>query len=518
MEKKHQWKIYNANIMFKLFDLFFVFCCYIILIVSALYISFSNYSQYVKAPFYVLFILLITYVTYVTTSYWPGRKDKKDRKYLKEINEKNEVPNPSESIRIFELFQRFFIIYSEYILIIIVIFILFLIFYNIFIGVLTFTLTKSIWGTLILIILFLALIKNSFYQLSSDSDIVALIKDLRFYIPCLITDTIDFIKKDYLNTPSTTFIVFIIILIYIAIFFLIPLINLDGGKLLITGPQNLNVSTHFSMNELEFNKNTTNSYTSTALDFSYNDISFTEITLSNGYTRDKLTNNLEPFKNIEKNENIKIESFTGLVQHDTNYNFGKKIYNDNEEVIQEFNVEELYNETNMNITNQLSKIYSAYQAFMDLFKGIKSPYNYNYGLSFWIYINTFHFKKIAPNMQEIMKFGERFSLLYDTIENELVITIQEDEVYRSKGILYQRWNHIVINSNDSKLDLFINNNLVGTYPYKAASFVDLYDSLDVGSIKNNNFGSICNFRYYNNLDLNKIKSIYRKYNKKNPPL
>jgi hypothetical protein len=121
-------------------------------------------------------------------------------------------------------------------------------------------------------------------------------------------------------------------------------------------------------------------------------------------------------------------------------------------------------------------------------------------------------------MQEIMTFGERFSLMYDNIENELVITLQEDEVYRTKGILYQRWNHIAINSNDSKLDLFINNNLVGTYPYKQASFVDLYDSLNVGSIKNTNFGSICNFRYYNNLDLNKIKSIYKKYNKKNPPL
>ena len=507
MEKKHQWKIYNANIMFNLFDLFFVFCCYIILIVFVLYVSFSNYSQYVKAPFYVLFILLITYVTYVTTSYWPGRKDKKYS------NEKNEVPIPSESIRIFELFQRFFIIYGEYILIIIVLFILFLIFYNIFIGVITFTLTKSLWGTLILIILFLALIKNLFYQTSPDNDVITLIKDVIFYIPCLITDTIDFIKKDYSNTPSTTFIVFLIILVYTALFFLIPLINVDGGNLLISGPQNLNVSSNFSMNELSLktNKNT-NSYT--GIDFSYSDVSYTIIATPQTYKRDDLTRDLEPFKN--KKDGM-IESFTGLVQEDTNYDFGKKKYND-ELIIQDFDIGQLYDETNVNIDNQLSKLYSAYQAFMDLFKGIKSPYNYNYGLSFWIYINTFHFKKLAPNMQEIMTFGERFSLLYDTIENELVITIQEDEVYRTKGILFQRWNHIVINSKDSKLDLFINNNLVGTYPYKEASFVDLYDSLNVGSIKNANFGSICNFRYYNNLDLNKIQSIYKKYNKKNPPL
>lgn len=503
--------------MFKVFDLFFVFCCYIILIVFVLYVFFSNYSQYVKAPFYVLFVLLITYVTYVTTSYWPGRN--KDKRYSKDINEKNDVPIPSESIRIFELFQRFFIIYGEYILIIIAIFILFLIFYNIFIGVLTFTLTKSIWITIGLIILVLALVKNTFYQTSTDGPWMTLIKDVIFYIPCLITDTIDYAKKDYLNTPSTTFIVFIIILLYTALFFLIPLINFDGGKLLITGPQNLNVSTNFSMNELIYDENVTNSNIYTALDFSYNDISFTEIPSSEEYPRDNLTKYLEPFKNIKNtNKHVNIESFTGLVQHDTNYDIGKKKYTDESTLENEFNIGELYDETNMNITNQLSKIYSAYQAFMDLFKGTKNPYNYNYGLSFWIYINTFHFKKLAPTMQEIMKFGDRFTILYDNIENELIIKLQDDEVYRSKGILYQRWNHIVINSNDSKLDLFINNNLVGTYPYKQASFVDLYDSLNVGSTNNTNFGSICNFRYYNNLDLNKIKTIYQKYNKKNPPL
>jgi hypothetical protein len=414
---------------------------------------------------------------------------------------------PSQNMRIFELFQRFFVIYGGYIIIIILLFILFLVFYNIFIGVLTFTLTKSLWVTLGLIVLVLALVKNSFYQTSdidTDSSWVTLLKDVIFYIPCLITDTIEFIKKDYLNTPSTTFIVFIIILIYTALFFLIPLINLDGGKLLITGPQNLNVSSNFSMNELVYDKNMTNSYTSSYSDFSYNDVPIKEVSsTSEPYKRDLLTKDLEPF--------------TGLVQHDTNYDFGKKKYTE-DIILQEFDIADLYDETNVNISNQLSKIYSAYQSFMDLFKGIKNPYNYNYGLSFWMYINTFHFKKLAPTMQQIMTFGERFTLMYDNIENELVITIKDDEVYRTKGILFQRWNHIVINSNDSKLDLFINNNLVGTYPYKEASFVNLYDSLNIGSTKNTNFGSICNFRYYNNLDLNKIKSIYKKYNKKNPPL
>ena len=117
--------------------------------------------------------------------------------------------------------------------------------------------------------------------------------------------------------------------------------------------------------------------------------------------------------------------------------------------------------------------------------------------------------------------------MYDTIDNDLIMLLDDEEVYRSKGILYQRWNHVVINSNDSKIDIFINNNLVGTHKYhnnidpetNVYPPVSLYDSLIVGSTDNHNFGNICNFRYYSsNIDLSKIKSIYTKYNKKTPPL
>jgi hypothetical protein len=166
-------------------------------------------------------------------------------------------------------------------------------------------------------------------------------------------------------------------------------------------------------------------------------------------------------------------------------------------------------------------LYAIYQSLISIFNPstLSSPYRYNYGLSFWLYINTFHFKQNALQTQEIISFGRKLSLTYDNIENEIVILLEKEEVYRSKGILYQRWNHIVINSDDTKLDLFINNNLVGTYKYNIASTVDLDDSLIIGSMNNINFGNVCNFRYYTNiLDLSKIKSIYTKYNKKTPPI
>lgn len=452
-------------------------------------------------PFYILSILLISYVTYVVSEYWSEDKTK---------------PNNGKK-QLFEIFQRFFIIYGEYILVIIVVFIIFLVLYNIFMGVLVFSLSKSLWITLGFVLLILALFKKTIYKTSEDGPWMTLIKDAIFYIPCLITDAIDFIKKDYAITPSTTFILFIIIIIYSIIFFFVPLINTDGGLLLVSGPQNLNSVTRLSIDELLILNNLPTTYSYDRNNFVYNDISFAIPVNNKLYPRDKLTQYLEPFTN---KETIK-EPFVGLIQQDTNYNysFGKK--EKEEQKIQEISIGKLYKDATQNAKNKSYSFYSMYQAIMSLFNPTSqtSPYQYNYGLSFWLYINTFHFNQITPKMQHIVSYGSKLSLMYDSIENVVVILLEDEEVYRSKQILYQRWNHVVINSNDTNLDLFINNNLVGTYNYNHAAIVDLYDSLVIGSTDNNNFGNVCNFRYYPNiLDLSKIKSIYTKYNKKTPPL
>jgi hypothetical protein len=476
-------------------QIIFIVFCYIILFGSIYYLSYSNYSALVKMPFYILCILLITYVTYVVAEYWSEDKSK---------------PNNGTK-QLFEIFQRFFIIYGEYILVIIVVFILFLVLYNLFMGLLVFSLSKSLWITLGFIILVLTILKKFVYKTGDDGQFITLLKDLIFYIPCLITDSIDFIKKDYEKTPSTTFILFIIIIIYSIIFFLIPLINTDGGLLIVSGPQNLNMVTRISTDELLILNNLPPTYAYDTNNFVYNDVSFAIPVNNKLYPRDKLTKNLEPF----------MEGFVGLVQEDTTYNYNWGNKEKDTKKTEDIDIGKMYRQATESATNKSHTLYSMYQALMSLFKPLtlSSPYTYNYGLSFWLYINTFHFKQKSLQTQHIVSFGKKLSLTYDNIANELVILLEDEEVYRSKGILYQRWNHVVINSDDSKLDLFVNNNLVGTYEYIQSSTVDLYDSLVIGSTDNNNFGNVCNFRYYTNiLDLSKIKSIYTKYNKKTPPI
>jgi hypothetical protein len=301
------------------------------------------------------------------------------------------------------------------------------------------------------------------------------------------------------------------------------IINTDGGNLLISEPQNLNSVKRFSTDTL---LGLDVSTFEISQDQSYNSVSFDIDRKTKTYPTDAITQKyLDDKKSISA---VKInEGFTSLVQEDTHYDFGKKIYTlnkDNEYT--DINLSQVYDDVSNKTTGYLNKVYSGFQAFYDLFQNTnKSPYIYNYGLSFWLYVNTFHFKKITKKrLQTILTFGKRISLMYDNIDNDLIILLNDEEVYRTKGILYQRWNHVVINSNDSKIDIFINNNLVGTHKYNDNDSLEnppisLYDSLIVGSTDNNNFGNICNFRYYNNnIDLSKIKSIYTKYNKKTPPL
>ena len=69
----------------------------------------------------------------------------------------------------------------------------------------------------------------------------------------------------------------------------------------------------------------------------------------------------------------------------------------------------------------------------------------------------------------IIQYGNRPSMYFNHDTNELTLELinqpdnNEVVLYRSSSILYQRWNHVVINNSHGEVDLFINSNLVGNY-------------------------------------------------------
>tara|TARA_B100001094_G_scaffold293754_1_gene313866 strand:- start:7793 stop:8890 length:1098 start_codon:yes stop_codon:yes gene_type:complete len=153
-------------------------------------------------------------------------------------------------------------------------------------------------------------------------------------------------------------------------------------------------------------------------------------------------------------------------------------------------------------------------------------YNYHYGLSFWVYFDPqIHSIQASQNKRGfIMTYSNSPKMFYDYNTSELKITIEncenknnrcsENLVYKTKDILFQRWNHFVVNYNYGTLDAFINNNLVlsktNVSPYIENAF------LKFGSDREPLYNcGICNIKYYDKpLNLTNIGEIYK--NKKIP--
>jgi len=171
--------------------------------------------------------------------------------------------------------------------------------------------------------------------------------------------------------------------------------------------------------------------------------------------------------------------------------------------------------------------------------GVSRTFNYNYGLSFWVYIDS-----SAPNTNQsyskytsILNYGGKPNVLYKASTNTLVITfddnptIAQDQdidninetndygrrvVYKNENFALQKWNHFVINYSGRYLDVFLNGELVKSN-IKVVPHMNL-DSLVTGT-EGGLYGGLCNIVYYNTpLTMPKIHYMYNGLKDKTPPV
>lgn len=177
------------------------------------------------------------------------------------------------------------------------------------------------------------------------------------------------------------------------------------------------------------------------------------------------------------------------------------------------------NETNIFLDQKLSNLVQQINLRSNIHE-----YNYHYGISFWIFFDSSilnNTSKSDNNEGLIMNYANQPRIFYDYNTRELKITVnrhssnENKPMYKTKNISYQRWNHFVINYNYGVLDIFVNNNLVGTIN-KLNPYVGKNNNIIFGSSSETleNCG-ICNINYYDvPLSLSKIKEIYK--NHENP--
>ena len=172
-----------------------------------------------------------------------------------------------------------------------------------------------------------------------------------------------------------------------------------------------------------------------------------------------------------------------------------------------------------------------------------STYDYQYAISFWVYINA-----VPPNdsastekYTSILNYGNKPNVLYKAKSNSLIITMDQSEankiskdkqmqnkndlqfdsdgnliLYQNDEMKLQKWNHFILNYNGGILDVFLDGQLVksneGIVPYYTL------DSLTTGD-KNGVSGSICNVVYFNKpLTSNNIYYLYNTSKYNNPPV
>ena len=149
--------------------------------------------------------------------------------------------------------------------------------------------------------------------------------------------------------------------------------------------------------------------------------------------------------------------------------------------------------------------------------GKDAIFKYNYGLSFWIWINpqppstSEAYNKVAS----LLNYGDVLNINYHNNNIEILAATTKDNikpqqqimVYTFKNIQYQKWNNFILNYSGGTLDIFINNKLVSST--QNISPIMYYNKVTAGET-DGIYGGIKNIMYYDHI-LSR-KQIYAIYN------
>jgi len=161
-------------------------------------------------------------------------------------------------------------------------------------------------------------------------------------------------------------------------------------------------------------------------------------------------------------------------------------------------------------------------------------HSYNYGLSSWIFIDS---NNTNDKFFSIIDYGGKPNIQYRGSDNTFMITIDNKLVngnpikekqnldklgniiiYKNNDLLLQKWNNIVVNYEDTKVDLFVNGNLERSVSLDKSLGFSPLDQIVIGD-ENGIDGAICNVCYYSKpLTSFEIANYYNLLNGLNPPI
>ena len=369
-----------------------------------------------------------------------------------------------------------------------------------------------------------------------DNLILKLLYHIIFLIPCFVISSAKYLYKDLKATPGVVWTVLAIEIVILLIYFIIPLLmkvffttNVWGNDSELTVSQamdGLDASIYTLQQSIKNIKK--------GLDVDWNQI------LKNGlYKKDQddiLTDYLSAhgFTDAVSSQNNIKTLFFGVPP---TFDAAKSYIQANGPILQskEDDLTNLIQEKD-DLEPKIKKAFTTKQLlkeavftdiqrnlgnFEDLLSGIKT-YNYQYGLSTWIFIHEQPPNIRAANNKftSILNYGDRPNILFNVSENTLQIRMkdsadQDQIVYQTDKIKLQKWNNLVINYDGGTLDIFINGKLVVSKP-NIVPFMS-YAQITVGEEKGVS-GGACNIVYFSSpLSKSQIDLFYNTLKDKNPP-
>lgn len=368
-----------------------------------------------------------------------------------------------------------------------------------------FNITQNILGILIIIVIFAIIAKIFPIQIgnekskSADSSnetpfqkLITLLKNIIFFIPCLLIILVDEINEDIKLTPSSIYLLFFILLILIILIFLLPLLfsylakhnknNLLGGE----GP--------FYLNE----KKTLGKYQNLDKNVSSNVAipNFNSSNLENTSTSNNLNNMLSNFKTNFTSQTSSSENSSNEDVVKNEYNNIKNNISDNTKGY-DFKM----------FKNDLNGQYNIGTKYYDSSKiHNKFPYNYTYSISFYIYINPqpTNTSIAYTKNTELFNYGFKPVIYYNGNSRKIIIksrTInnksdQLDTIYEMTNVKHQKWLYFVINYENNNIDVFIDGKLVGSKNNVTPYFIG--DSVTIGE-RDGIHGSIKEIYYFDKI-------------------
>lgn len=377
-----------------------------------------------------------------------------------------------------------------------------------------------------------------------NKKIYDLFYNLVLYVPCMIIDSMEFLGEQYKSSKQKVIIVLLIEVVLIMMHFIIPeLIKASlqqEGTVLLNEPEYLSneniIAYHGDLFEpaeyTSFDDENVKFFTKLNLGFrkmvGFKE-GFDELT-GNQYMRDlilEIGNDNELMKKLERVRKDE-EARKRLSQILPNKELVVEFLEDYDEM-NSYSFFDFFKELKsraylyynsifggITIFDEATKDLSEYQnSVIDRVDLTTKPYvkDYNYALSFWFYIDsTIDNGNDAYNKEvNIFSYGGKPKVTYNGKKRELSVKMLDGNdkfktAFKTKDLLYQKWNFIVLNYNEGVLDVFINNNLVGTKIIGAPYFNK--DSIIIGEDEGIN-GGICNVIYYEHpLTKSKISTHY----------